>query len=806
MGSLMRDLRYAVRTLVRAPGFSLVVVATLALGIGANTAIFSVVDAVLLKRLPYPEPDRLVTVWQDVTRQGGPLREWLNYSVYEDLRDEPGLFEAVGLWGGWGPTLSGVSEPAVLSGAVVSREMFSSVLQVRPELGRTFLPDDDVDGAPAVVLLSHQTWTDRFGADPQIVGRSLSLDEVPYTVVGVMPEGFRPPFVQDADLWQALGATGVHGCTRDCYGIRAVARLASGVTLDQARAHTQSLAARLEAEYPDTNTNVGLAIFGLQEDMTREASRPLWVLLGAVGFVLLIACTNVANLLLVRGAAREGELAVRVALGAGRGFILRQVLTESLVLAAAGGLLGLVLASWGTEALLAAAPTGAVPGLDLAGVNGRALLFTAGLTLLTGLVFGLVPAWRAGRGGVQETLRGGARGGVGGQGLRSALAVTQIALALMLLVGSGLLIRSFQNLNGADLGFEPEGVLALSMALPSTRYPDAPSRQAYFQALTDQLEALPGVLSVGAVGALPLAGNDSDASFIVEGEPPPEPGMNHAAWLRPVTDGYFETVKLRLVAGRPFSPSDDAEADRVVIVNETLAARYFPRGDAVGRRITFGSGESPNWRTVVGVARDIRQFGIRMPERPAAYLPYRQVSFSGMALVARVDGDPSGLIPDVRAAVAAVDPALAATGVQPLGELVDSALAPDRFVTVLLSLFALTALLLAAVGIYGVVSYGVARRMREMGIRMALGAQGVDVLALVLRGTAVMAATGLALGIVGSLAMGRFVGSLLFDVRPNDPATIAATALILGGVALLAAWIPARRARRADPVVVLKEE
>jgi predicted permease len=783
-----------------------VVVATLALGIGANTAIFSVVDAVLLRRLPYPEPDRLVTVWQDATRRGGPLREWLNYPVYQDLRDEPGLFEGVGLWGEWGPTLSGVSEPAVLIGAVVSHEMFSTVLRVRPEVGRTFIPADDVEGAPAVVLLSHAAWQDRFGGAPDIVGRSVSLDEVPFTVVGAMPEGFRPPFVEDADIWQALGASGVHGCTRGCYGIRAVARLAPGVSLAQGRSHAEALAARLEAGYPEQQSNVGLAVFGLRDDLTRDARRPLWVLLGAVGFVLLIACTNVANLLLVRGAAREAELAVRVALGAGRGFILRQVLTESLVLALAGGALGLVLASWGTDALLSFAPTGSVPRLDEAGVNDRALLFTLALTLVTGLVFGLVPAWRAGRDGIQASLRAGVRGGKAGQGVRSALAVTQIALALVLLVGSGLLIRSFQRLNGVELGFEPEGVLTLSVALPGARYPDALSRQGYFHALTDRVAALPGVQAVGAVNALPLAGQDSDADFRVEGEPPPDPGVNQAAWIRPVTDGYFEAVGLGLREGRTFSPGDDLEADKVVIVNETLARRYFPGGDAVGRRMTFGNGENPNWRTVIGVAHDVRHFGIREGTRPAAYLPYRQVSFSGMSLAVKVDGDPVAWIPDVRSAVSAVDPALAATGIRPLRDLVDAALAPDRFVTGLLTLFALTALLLAAVGVYGVVSYGVARRMREMGIRLALGADGGDVLALVLRGTAVMALTGLVLGGAGSLALGRLLGTLLYEVEPHDPLTFVATALVLGSVALLAAWVPARRARRADPVVVLRQE
>jgi putative ABC transport system permease protein len=493
-------------------------------------------------------------------------------------------------------------------------------------------------------------------------------------------------------------------------------------------------------------------------------------------------------------------------LGAGRGFIVRQILTESLVLAVLGGALGLVLASFGTDALLAIAPQGSVPRLEESGVDGRALGFTALLTLFTGLVFGLVPAWRASGEGIQASLRSGVRGGTAGNGLRSALAVTQIALALVLLVGSGLLIRSFQNLNGADLGFEPDGVLTVSMALPGTRYADGPSRQAYYENLTNRLRQIPRVRSVGAVGALPLAGQDGDADFVVEGAPPPEPGVNHAAWLRPITDGYLETVGLRLSQGRAFTPGDDAEAPRVLIINETLQERYFPETDPVGQRITFGSGENPNWRTIVGVAHDIRQFGIREPARPAVYLPYRQVSFPGMGVVVKVDGDPTEIAGDVRTAITAVDPALAASSIEPLQGLVDDALAPDRFVTMLLSVFAVIALLLAAVGIYGVVSFGVARRMREMGIRLALGADASDVLALVLRGTATIALIGVGIGLGGSLALGRFLEALLFEVEPNDPATMAATAAVLGGVAMLAAWVPARRARKADPVVVLRQE
>ncbi len=806
MSTLVPNLRYAFRTLWRAPGFTLVVVSTLALGIGANTAIFSVVDGVLLERLPFDEPDRLVTVWQDVTKRGGPVREWFNYPMYEDLRDEPGLMEATGIWNGWNPTLTGIGEAEALQAGEVSYEMFSRVLRVMPSLGRTFIPADDVDGATAVVLLSHGMWQSHFGADPGVVGRSLSLSEVPYTVIGVMPEGFRPPFVPDALLWRGLGSGGTLSCGRGCYGTRVVARLASGVGLEGARAHASGLASRLEESFPDTNTNVDLAIFGLREDLTRDASRGLLVLLGAVGFVLLIACTNVANLLLARGAARRGEIAVRVALGAGRGSIIGQLLTESLLLAGVGGLLGFTMAVWGTETLVGMAPAGAVPGLDQVSLDGRVLAFTAAVTVATGLLFGLLPAWSASREDVQSAIRAGSRGSGAGAKLRSGLAVTQIALALVLLVGAGLLMRSFQHLHDAELGFEPAGVITMSMALPGSRYGDDSDRRAFYDALLARLRAVPGVTAAGAVNSLPMAGFDSDASFLVEGEAPPDRGTNQAAWIRPVTDGYFEAMGLAVLEGRSFEMGDDADAESVILINETLAERYFPEGDAVGRRIGFGSPDEPNWRMIVGVANDIRHFGIRNGTRPSIYFPYKQVAFPGMSVVLRSEGDLNALVPYLREAVAGLDPALAATEVQPLQKLVDEALAPDRFIASLLSIFALTAMLLAAVGIYGVISYGVTRRLREMGIRLALGADGWDVQRMVVRGGLALAGGGIALGVVGAMALARVIETLLFEVDATDPVTFLAMAGLLAGVAVLASWLPARRAGRADPVRVLREE
>ncbi len=807
MTELWRDIRFAIRTLGRAPGFTAVVVATLALGIGANTAIFSVVDAVLLEQLPYDEPDRLVNVWQDVRERGGPETEWFNYEDFADLAAEPNMLAAAGTWGGWQPTLTGSGEPDVITGASVSHEMLTGVLRAQPFLGRLHQRQDDVPGAPGVVVLSYRAWQDRFGADPDVVGRSVTLSENPFTIVGVLPQGFDTPFVPGAEMYSALGAFGEPGCGRGCFGTRVIGRLAPGVSLDQARSRARTLAARLEQAYPETNTNMTFSVVDLREDMTQGSARGLWVLLGAVAFVLLIACTNVANLLLSRAAAREGEMSVRVALGAGRGPLLRQLLTESLVLALAGGTLGLALAWWGTAALLRLAPDGALPRLDAVSIDPGVLAFTAVVTILTGVLFGLLPSWRAARPDVHDSIRSAGRGGTGQGGrLRNALAVLQIAAALVLLVGAGLLIRSFDRLNQSDLGFDPEGVLALQLSLPSGRYEDADARRSFYFTLISRLEALPGATAVGAVNSLPLAGFDGDADFMVEGEPPAPPGVSQATWIRPMSDGYFEAVGLELLQGRMFEPGDDAEAPRVVIVNQTMVDRYYD-GDAVGRSMAFGSEpDDATWRTIVGVARDVRHFGIKAPPRPATYLPYGQVSFANMALAVRTSGDPTALAPEVRRVISDMDPSLAASGIRPLRDLVDTALAPDRFVTLLLGLFAVTALLLAAVGIYGVISYGVTRRYREMGIRMALGADSGQVRRLVVRKGMGLVVAGLLVGLAAAFALTGVLQSLLYGVEATDPLTFVVTTSILAGIALTASWIPAVRASRSDPVNVLREE
>jgi len=816
---MIRDFRYAARTLLRTPGFTVVVVATLALGIGANTAIFSVVNAVLLERLPYEAPDRLVALWADVSARDGPAEEWLNYEDLASLADEPGMLEAAGSWSTWRPTLVGPGDPEVLEGAQISHEILGQVLRGTPAIGRFFEQSDDVPGAAGVVVLTYASWQQRFGGDPRILGTTLTLSDTPYEVVGVAAPGFALPFLPEAELFRATGVVGELGCRRGCFGVRAIARLSPGVSLELAQERARALGARLESAFPDTNTGLTFSIVELRDDLTGGSARALWILLGAVGLLLLIACANVANLLLVRGAAREGELGVRLALGAGRARIVRQLVTESLLLACLGGAAGLLLATWGTDALLALAPP-ALPRIEEVGLDRRVLVFTAAVTLATGLLFGLLPSWRASRLTLYTAVRAHAGGG-GTRRLGHGMVVAEVGTALVLLVGAGLLLRSFQRLTVTDLGFdEPENVLAFRVAVPGNRY-DPEERAAFFNALVSRVSAIPGVESAGAVNSLPLDGINADTDFLLEGEPPPLPGVNQAIWLRPMLPGYFETMGLDVLEGRGIRASDDAQAPMVAVVNQSFAARYFG-GDVIGRRIAFDDDvASARWWTIVGLAADVRHFAIRagvaagadpmsLPDAPAAYLPYdqayRQFAPAQMAVVARVQGDPLALVPAVRRTLAEVDPTLAASRIQPVETLVDDALARDRFLTALLSLFAATALLLAALGIYGVVSYGVSRRMREMGIRKALGAEGGELGVMVIRGGVRLAAGGIVLGVIGSLLATRVLRSLLYDVEATDPVTFVAMALLLVAVASLASWLPARRIGRMDPVSVLRSE
>ncbi|NIR46297.1 MAG: ABC transporter permease [Gemmatimonadetes bacterium] len=798
------------RALWRSPVISVVAVMTLALGIGANTAIFSVVDGILLRPLPYPEPDRLVAVWSDQTERGGPRREWLSYPDFADLRELDSVFEDVAVYAGWAPTLTGVGEAMSLAGADVTAGMFSTVLQVEPARGRTFRPEDDRPGAPGVVVLSHGLWSRAFGSDPSIIGRTVSLDAAPYTVIGVMPPDFRPPFLPNAEIWRPMTPNlGGFVESRNSAIIRGLGRLRPGVSLATARAQADLLADQLAVAYPES-ADTGFFIYPLQDDIVTPVRTALHVLLGAVGLILLIACVNVANLLLARGASRRGELAVRAALGAGRWRIVRQLLTESVTLAAAGGAVGLLLAVWGTRLLVALAPAG-TPRIESVTVDLRVLAFTGAISLAAGLAFGLLPALRAGRPEVMETLKEGGRGGgadsaVPGRRIQNALVISQVALALTLLVGAGLLLRSFAALGSVDLGFQTEERLTAQINLPRSRYETGEERAAFFRQLLERLEALPGVEAAAATATVPLTGFNSDVSFTIEGRPRPEPGQEPAVWYRRITPGYFDVMGIRLLSGRPFAESDHADAPPVVIINESFARRHFPGVNPVGLRINLNDPDDPIWREIVGVAANIKNFGIRVDSRNALYLPYYQSRSLRMALVLEVSRDPAALSRTVRREIANIDPLLAATGIATLDSIVSADLAPDRFVTFLLTLFAALAMILAVIGLYSVVSYSVARRLREVGIRMALGAGSAHIVRLVVGRSLLLVGAGIAMGLAGALVLTRLMEGLLFGVSASDPLTFAAVAVLLTVAAGAAASIPARRAAHLDAMSVLRME
>ena len=811
VGDLKRDVAFATRQILSHPAFSAVAIATIALAIGATTAIFSVVDGIMLRPLPYEEPEELVMVWMDYTERDVVLpdksREWLSWPNFADFRDQVSSVEHVSAFMGWRPTLTGDGTDAQqILGAQFSHGMFSEVLGVTPAMGRGFLPEDDVPDGPAVVMLSDGLWRRAFGADPGIVNQTVLLSDVPYTVIGVMPPDFQPPPFLGTDAWTTLQFDRTNGGGRGSIFLRAVGRMQDDASIELVQAQARDLGARLEQEYPVDNVDTSFNVYPLHDDLVNQASTALWVLLGAVGFVLLIACVNVANLLLARGATRSSELAVRVAMGAGRRRIVSQLLTESSLLAFVGGAVGIGLAYLGTDALVRMAPTG-TPLLDQVAVDARILGFALLVTVLTGSLFGVIPALRASRTDPAGALREGGRSGAasGSAGLRNTLVVGQVGLALVLLVGAGLLVRSFQNLQRVDLGFEPEGVLTLRVALPGVRYADAQSRLGFFGPLQEQVAALPTVESVGVDDAPPMAGFDGDASFMVEGAPPPEPGLEPAVWLRRSTPGYFEAMGLELVAGRGFTASDDGEATRVIIVNETLQRDYFD-GQALGKRLNVNNPANPVWREVVGVVRDIKNFGIRADSRNAMYLPYAQSPSNFMFVAVRTSGDPNTLINPIRRIVSDLDPGIALSGVQPMEELVSQSLATDRFTTSLLSGFALVAMLLAIVGLYGVVSYTVSMRMREMGVRIALGAPQGGIRTLVLRWALTLVAAGIGLGLVGAIGMTGLIENLLFGIPTTDPLTFASVAGLMVAAAALASLIPAVRATRVDPIEVLKSE
>jgi putative ABC transport system permease protein len=804
MNSLLQDLRFGFRMLVKNPLFTFIAIATLALGIGANAAIFSIVNSVLLRPLPYPNSERLMTVWENHQGRGGPEREWTSPPGFEDWRDQAQSFDHVAAFQNWQPTLTGRDEPERLAGAQVSHNVFT-MLGVTPAMGRAFYPEDDKPGADSPVIISHSLWQRRFGADSSLVGKQISLNGESRTVIGVMPAGFKFPIISDAEIWRPIRPALNPRCQRGCITIRVLARLKPEATEAQARAELSAIATRIEQQYPDTNTKVGVTLVPLREFLVGPVKRPLLVLLVAVVCVLLIACANVANLLLARSATREKEIAIRASLGAGQWRIARQLLSENVLLAAIGGAAGLLLAYWLVELLVGFAPQG-TPRQDEIAIDRRVLGFTLSITILTGVLFGSAPVWQLFKADLNQSLRDGGKGlrvAQSGRRALNALVVAETALSLMLLVAAGLLVKSFIQLQRVDPGFNPRGVLTAVVSLPSTVYPD-PQVKAFYPQLLERLRTMPGVQSAAVTSSLPLGGFDSDVSFVIEGRPQPQPGRYPVGWYSSVSLDYFRTMGIRLRSGREFTDRDNENAPRVVIISETMARRYFPNEDPIGKRL--GNGRPDGWREIIGVTADVRHFGLSQDARPSIFFPEQQAPSRRMVIVARTAADPLSLAPAMRGAVMSLDKNLAVSNVRAMGEIAADSIGQQRFTLLLLGVFSTLALLLAAAGIYAVMSYVVAERTHEVGVRMALGAKAGDVLGLVIRQGMTLTLPGLGIGLAGALALSQLMKTLLFGVSATDPMTFAGVAVLLASVALIACLVPALRASKVDPMVALRCE
>src|SRR5262245_15357845 len=805
MQTLWQDLRYGLRVLVNKPAFTLIAVFTLALGIGANTAIFSVVNSTLLRPLPYPNAERLMTIWEDHRARNGPVDEWTSPTGFEDWRDQAKSFDHVVALQGWGPTLTGQGDPEQLVGALVSPDKFP-MLGVVPALGRSFRPEEDQRGVESVVIISDKLWRQRFGGDSSLVGKKISLNGESRTVIGVMPAGFKFPIIPRADIWRPIQPALNPGCQRGCITIRVIARLKPGAGEAQARAELNAIAGRIEQQFPDTNSKVGVTLIPLQDFLVGPVKTQMLALLVAVAFVLLIACANVANLLLARSATREKDIAIRASLGAGRGRIARQLLSKSLLLAAIGGAVGVSLAYGLVQLLVSFSPQG-TPRLDEIGVDGRALVYATAITVLTGLFFGSAPVMQLFKADLNQSLRDAGKGlqvAMSGRRALSALVVAETALALMLLIGAGLLIRSFIRLQRVDAGFNPRNVLTALVTLPPAVYPERNQIAPFYGQLLERVRTLPGAQSAAAVSSLPLAGFDNDAGFVIEGRPEPLPDQRPVAWISSVSPDYFRTMGMRLVKGREFTERDNENAARVVIISEATARRHFTNEDPIGKRI--GNGRPDGWREIVGVTADVKHFGLNQDARVSMFFPHSQQPARRMFIVARAVADPLSLSSALRGAVAAMDKNLAVSNISAMEEVTAQSIGQERFTLLLLGVFSALALLLAVAGIYGVMSYAVAQRTHEIGVRVTLGAQTRDVLKMVVTQGMALVVWGVGIGLASAFALTRFIRGLLFGVSATDPMTFVGVAALLALVALVACYVPARRASKVDPMVALRCE
>lgn len=805
METFLQDVRYALRMLRRSPAFTLTAIVTLALGIGANSAIFSVASGILLRPLPYPNADELAMVWMDNSRIA--LREdWHSYPNYADYRAQSTTFADMAIFNNTSRTLTGAdSEPERVIGAHANANFFN-VIGVRPQHGRAYTVEEDAPPGPAgVVILSHGLWQRRFGGRMDVLNTSIDMSGRPMQIIGVMPDGFAFPS-RDTQFWIPTAANDQQRQNRGSLWLQVIGRMKPGVTVEQAQADLARVNAGLLQQFPGQK-GYGVYVAGYREQIVGRIRPAILVLLGAVGCVLLIACANVANLLLARASVRQRELALRAAIGAGRTRLVRQLLTESLLISLAGGAIGVALGYFGVKALIATAPPD-LPRLDAIAMDWRVLAFAFGLTLLTSVVFGLVPALQLARTDANHAMKEGARGSSGiGRSMRRGLVVVEIALAVVLLVGAGLMLRSFDRMQRVSMGFDPDNLLTARLTLWGQRYQQAPARAEFFDQVLRTIGADSSVRGVAGVGTLFLSATPNSTNFSIEGEPPFAPEQQVEVPVDSITPDYFKVMGIPFLAGRPFNSGDTATSGNVVIINKAMADQFFPKGDAVGRRITYGSGgPNANWMTIVGIVADTRRTGYEAVVRPETYLPYAQTGDGSLLIVVRTAGDPNAFVPTMRALVKGVDANIAVQTPRTVDEQLGVMTAQRRLNTLLLTIFAIVAAVLAAVGIYGVIAYSVEQRTRELGVRVALGAPASGILRLISAEVMMLAVAGLVLGLGAAIALSRSMSSMLYQVSATDPITFAAIALVALLIAGLAAVVPVMRAVRLDPVKALRAE
>jgi len=806
MDSLLSDLRYGLRNLINRPGFTAIAVITLALGIGANSAIFSTINALLLKPLSFPDLDRVVTIWDKAPSRGVEHNE-VAMANYLDWRAQNHSFEQLALERWWSTNLTGGDSPERVQGFLVTANFFD-VLGIKPTKGRNFSAEENQPGKDAVAIITDSLWQRRFGSDPNIINKTITTNGIARTVIGVLPVGFNYP--KGAEIYAPVSLTPELMKSRQNHSYYVIGRLRPGVSVRSAQADIDTITERLSTQYPATNIGLGATVYPVVADTVRMYDTALWVMMGAVAFVLLIACANVANLMLARATGRQKEIALRAALGASRWRIVRQLLVESMIIALIGGACGVLVGFWGIDLLRASNPGEAAkyaPGWNQLGINAPVLLFTLGLSLLSGFVFGLAPAWQVSKPHLNDALKEGSRrASSGSHRLRSLLVISEVALSLVLLIGAGLLFRTFLALLKTNPGFNSDNVLTMNVNLPVAKYKEDAQRAAFYSDLVQRVKTLPGVKSAAAVNYIPLGGSNSSDAFLIEGSPEPPPGQENIGRYRVCSPDYFQTMEISILKGRGFTDQDNAASKPVIIVNETLARRFWPNGDALGKRMRFtGPLDKNPWLDVVGIVQDVKH-ELNLPVTPDYYLPHAQDPWNAMILVARTTVDPGSMSAAIRQQVLAIDKDQPVFDVKTMREVRAISVTLYTFGFAMIAIFAAVALVLSAIGIYGVMAFAVTQRTQEIGIRMALGARALDVLKLVVKNGMSLAVIGAIVGLAGALAITRLLATLLFGVSPTDLGTFALVTLGLLLVALFACYLPARRATKVDPLVALRYE